>query len=320
VLLVEGDHLIGAKQNRVITSTVLIGAKQRVSLPVVCVEQERWNGPARFEGAATMAPAYLRRLLKTSVTQARFEPGRAGANQQEVWSHIATQQRRLRVASRTRSLEHTFAEHAAEVGDVAAQLPYRPGACGVAARPLSVEEAGPILLALARSLRAIHQAHVLHRDIKLENALLCAGDGGVTLKILDFGISARAREESTAVHHLSLRGTLPYMGPEVVEGRALDARSDVYAFGVCCFRVLTGQFPVPPRGDESDLGYLNRIRALTQVDLSRLPPLPGGVASTLPRDAGSGERPRSTPARGAGPAASLAPGHASSRRSGGGWT
>ncbi|HEU4410162.1 MAG TPA: serine/threonine-protein kinase [Polyangiaceae bacterium] len=142
----------------------------------------------------------------------------------------------------------------------------------VARGPLSVDEAGPIVLAFARGLRTIHDAAVLHRDVKLENVMLSSTPAGATaLKILDFGLSAQATSAATSVGRASLAGTFPYMAREVLTGQGLDARSDVYAFGVCCYRLLVGDFPLPPAEGESDLAYLSRLCAVRAHDLSRLP-------------------------------------------------
>jgi len=141
----------------------------------------------------------------------------------------------------------------------------------VAGGPLPVTDAAPILVAFARALSAIHQVAVLHRDIKLENVMLSSGEGAIKLKILDFGLSRPAFNEASVVFSLeSIAGTLPYMASEVVDCTQLDARTDVYAFGVCCFRMLTGEFPNPPRPGESEQQYLARV-GRSAADGSRLP-------------------------------------------------
>lgn len=152
---------------------------------------------------------------------------------------------------------------------------------GTGALPLA--DASPILVHFARGLRSIHDARVLHRDIKLENAMLSTAAGDVRLKIVDFGLSARASAETTAVGVQRIGGTLPYMAREALRGDPLDARSDVYAFGVCCFRLLAGDFPAPPYDHESEWNYLNRLRQLEVHDLAPLPPLPPAVRAILAR-------------------------------------
>jgi Protein kinase domain len=501
VLLVEGDHLIGARQNRMLTSSVLIGGKREVELPVSCVEQGRWRASsAQFAADASSGSPRLRQIAKLTVTRSLLANRERTVDQSQIWSQISAQQRSLHVTSATSALSHTYAARASDISQVASQLPYRPGAIGVAlgigtqlvsidlfdspetcqaywrrlvegaaleglgaprqpaglvnaevfrlldelrradwsrvpavgdgdelrtssasgaaslllldgrvvhfgaatgiaagaaaaaalqsqvavmrhdlpaslaarfrvvarigiggtkevfravdqqggpdvaiARipgvdraqfadeialaqrvqseyvprifeavvddygdaylvmercdgpslaqivgngPLAIADAAPILVAFARGLRAIHTACVLHRDIKLENVMLCSSDTGPKLKILDFGLSARATSEISAVFDLSairIGGTLPYMAPEVALGDELDARSDVFAFGVSCFRILTGELPTPPLARESELQYLQRIQH-TVIDVSRIPQaLPPPVRAMLVR-------------------------------------
>jgi hypothetical protein len=63
----------------------------------------------------------------------------------------------------------------------------------------------------------------------------------------------------------------------------VDARADVFAFGVCCFRVLTGDVPVLPRQGETDFDYVHRLSRVDGYDLSRLPPLPAPAGEMLAR-------------------------------------
>ncbi len=102
---------------------------------------------------------------------------------------------------------------------------------------------------LARICDAVHHAHqkgVIHRDLKPSNILV---DGAGQPKILDFGV---ARVTDSDVHVTTLQtdvgqlvGTIPYMSPEQITGSGdeLDTRSDVYALGVVCYQLLTGQLP-----------------------------------------------------------------------------
>lgn len=117
--------------------------------------------------------------------------------------------------------------------------------------PLGVSEAVRIARQLLLGLRAAHQAGILHRDFKSDNVMLRKGaDGSVAPVIMDFGL-ARALDRDmvhlTSGTHQGLVGTLSYMSPEQLEGRELTPASDVYAFGVVWFEMLTGSLPFASR-------------------------------------------------------------------------
>ncbi len=111
---------------------------------------------------------------------------------------------------------------------------------------LEVEEALPILRAIARALGAAHAAGIAHRDLKPDNVFLARdADGNVVPKLLDFGIAKLLGEEA-AGHKTKTGapiGTPHYMSPEQCRGIAVDEKADIYSFGVLAFRTLTGKLP-----------------------------------------------------------------------------
>lgn len=84
---------------------------------------------------------------------------------------------------------------------------------------------------------------IIHRDIKPSNILVCKDASlGELVKILDFGISKLLQADGGQTS--SYMGTLAYSSPEQMEGRELDARSDIYSVGVMMYEMLTGKMPL----------------------------------------------------------------------------
>ena len=117
---------------------------------------------------------------------------------------------------------------------------------------LPVAESLRILRDIAAGLGAAHAAGVVHRDLKPANILLAAGDDHAI--VADFGIAAEVNRLGVAT--MDVAGTRGYMSPEQAAGRPVDARTDVYAFGVLAHRMLTGQVPAtaPTRVGATDVG------------------------------------------------------------------
>jgi eukaryotic-like serine/threonine-protein kinase len=145
--------------------------------------------------------------------------------------------------------------------------------------PVAVKYGIQILDALAHA----HGQRVIHRDLKSANVMV-GPHGHVTL--LDFGlarqldgvVSGAPVPSVTAVHLTAVGGTLPYMAPEILRGQAADTRTDLWAFGVLLFEMLTGHLPF---GGET--GYQVGSAILNESP-QRLPPhVPSSLAACIVR-------------------------------------
>ncbi len=112
---------------------------------------------------------------------------------------------------------------------------------------------------IAAGLDYAHAQGVIHRDIKPINVLLTQEEGG-SAKITDFGL---AKHIASAVHTQegTLLGSARYMSPEQAAGRATDARSDIYSFGVTLYEMLAGRTP-----------FEGEVAAVLAQHLSQPPP------------------------------------------------
>ena len=113
--------------------------------------------------------------------------------------------------------------------------------------PLPAGEAVSIALQIADALAEAHRAGILHRDIKSANIVLTPRG---QVKVLDFGLAKRlATGPATgeAAPELTREGTtlgtLSYMSPEQLLGKAVDRRSDLFSFGVVLYEMVTGRLP-----------------------------------------------------------------------------
>jgi non-specific serine/threonine protein kinase len=110
---------------------------------------------------------------------------------------------------------------------------------------LAVPKALDLAMKIGEALGAAHAAGVVHRDLKPGNILVL--DSG-NIKLLDFGLAKLAEADSGGVTQTSLFGgkvvgTIAYMAPEQARGESVDARADIFAFGVVLSHMLTGTLP-----------------------------------------------------------------------------
>ena len=140
-------------------------------------------------------------------------------------------------------------------GPTPAPRPPRPPPTGDAARgpasraPLPLDETIRIATQLADALTAAHRSGIVHRDLKPGNIMLTRSG----VKVLDFGLAKLKPSGDVGVNAAStmtdlpltgegmLVGTIPYMAPEQLEGRGIDHRTDIFAFGGIVYEMATGR-------------------------------------------------------------------------------
>jgi eukaryotic-like serine/threonine-protein kinase len=101
----------------------------------------------------------------------------------------------------------------------------------------------PLMVEAAAGLAAAHRAGIIHRDVKPDNLFLVGERGKPTsLKVVDFGMAKLQQAAGLSTTGMTL-GTIGYIAPEQALADPVDARTDVYGFGVVMYRAFTGKLP-----------------------------------------------------------------------------
>lgn len=129
---------------------------------------------------------------------------------------------------------------------------------------LTVERGANLIAQVARGLQAAHDRGLIHRDLKPSNIFVLDDD---SVKIIDFGIAHVEAKTQT-----SIRGTLSYMAPELLQMKPASAASDIYALGVVAYETLTGRRPFQGNSDNE----------LTQAILTEIPPNVADLNPAIP--------------------------------------
>lgn len=118
VFLMDGEELVGAKQNRVLNLSILAPAGKTIMIPVSCVEAGRWHQTSvAFQSSPRAHFATGRAKRNASVTEARQDRGSSQSDQGEVWSDIAMMTDRLSVDAPTHAMADAFEQHAPAIED-----------------------------------------------------------------------------------------------------------------------------------------------------------------------------------------------------------
>jgi hypothetical protein len=133
VLLVDGEELVGAKQNRVLNLTILAPAQSTTVIPVSCVEVGRWGmSTADLKTADYMMYPLGRGERLAQVTRSMPSNGTRKSDQGAVWRNIAAKAIRLKASSPTGAMSAIFESHASSLEEFARAFTWQEGQCGIA--------------------------------------------------------------------------------------------------------------------------------------------------------------------------------------------
>lgn len=288
-----GDPEVGAEVERLITAHLSAGSF--IEIPVTDLHTERQTAMALAAGtrlgpyeivalidAGGMGEVYRGRDTRLDRTVAikvlprhlSSDPGRRARLAREAKSiaglthpHICTL--------------HDVGEYAGAMFLVMEYLDGQTLAHRLENGPLAIDHALTIATEIAEALTAAHRQGIVHCDLTPANVMLTRGG----TKLLDFGLAkltgccepgAQARPRSPATLAAVLQsdgmivGTLPYMAPEQLEGRSMDARTDLWALGAIVYEMVSGR---PAFAATDAASSMAAIRDRDPVPLATLKPL-----------------------------------------------
>jgi serine/threonine-protein kinase len=143
---------------------------------------------------------------------------------------------------------------------------------------LSPDQAFQVALDVAGGLQALHEAKIVHRDVKAANVLV---DAKGKAKLMDLDVAKQAESEgvSAATATSQVLGTPEYMSPEYARGEPVDFRSDIYSLGVLIFELFTGE--VPFRGETPVATIVKHLQEAPPLSGPRAERLPAGLLPVL---------------------------------------
>ncbi len=134
VLLLDGEELHGAKQNRIINTTLLLPPRSKTIIPVSCTESGRWSyATPTFSSAKTVMPVKARRRKTLSVSHSLKSYHTFQSDQSEVWQEVDSISSKVGSHSPTSALSDAYATVRKDLEDAVGKLPSRDGQAGLIA-------------------------------------------------------------------------------------------------------------------------------------------------------------------------------------------
>lgn len=133
VLLLDGEELVGCKQNRILNLSILAPARGDIEIPVSCVEMGRWSRrSAQFSSPGRTMYAQLRASKMAQVHRSLRESGEHSADQSEIWASISAKSRRMGSRSHSEAMSGLYEHREGEIERIARELMPLPGQVGAA--------------------------------------------------------------------------------------------------------------------------------------------------------------------------------------------
>jgi serine/threonine protein kinase len=148
-----------------------------------------------------------------------------------------------------------------DVGDDYVVMPFFARGSLAHVLPMPLDEVVRVAAEIAQALDALHDAGIVHRDVKPSNVLL--GADGAALG--DFGL-ARGADSTQLTRDGQLVGSVHYLAPELIEGAPAAPASDVYAFACLLYEAATGAPPFAGRND-AEVGYAHLVEPPPRPEL-----------------------------------------------------
>jgi hypothetical protein len=131
ILILDGEELIGAKQNRVVNTTIVVPAKSSVTTPVSCVEQGRWGYNSKsFQTSDSFLYPSLRTQKHVDVTASLRSGTGFHSNQDRIWDDIMHKSSRMEVTSDTMSMSDIYESRRGASDHLPGEIPYQPKQVG----------------------------------------------------------------------------------------------------------------------------------------------------------------------------------------------
>lgn len=133
VLLIDGEELVGCKQNRILNVSILAPARGDVEIPVSCVEMGRWRSESdRFHSEGRTMYAGLRAAKLAQVSRSLHASGAYQTDQGEIWASISAKSRRMGSRSATEAMSGLYEQREAEIKRISGAMQAQPGQIGAA--------------------------------------------------------------------------------------------------------------------------------------------------------------------------------------------